>query len=142
MTEFRAKFIPDHASGDIRSLIQRSMALRACPEQFISLFHPDAVLHMVGDRRQCRFYGKYQGHRAILGLLRDVDAEFRRRDHRLLNVVIDGDSFAVRRLVEIEHRGSAESALVVVGHVAKTRAGLFEEVFEYVDTATFIRLMR
>jgi hypothetical protein len=140
MNEFRAKFIPKDSS-DIKSLIQRSMALRGRPEEFIALFHPDAVLHMVGDRRQCRFYGQYRGHVEILGLLRDIDAEFVRREHRLLNAVIDGDSFAIRRLVEIEHRGSSESALVVVGHVAKTQAGLFEEVFEYADTATFVRLL-
>jgi hypothetical protein len=117
------------------------MELRERPEAFIHLFCPDAVLHMVGDRRQCRFYGTYQGHDEILGLLHDVDAEFERRDQRLLNAVVDGNGFAIRRLVEIQHRGSSESALVVVGHVARTRAGLFEEVFEYADTATFVRLM-
>jgi ketosteroid isomerase-like protein len=141
MTDFQSKFVPSEASPAIRSLIARAMQTRARPEDFISLFHPDAVLHMVGDRRECPFYGVYTGHAQILKLLRDVDAEFDRRDHRILNVVLDGDCFALRRLVEIKHRGSAQSELVVIGHFVRTRAGLISEAFEYADTAQIRRLM-
>lgn len=82
----------------------RAMVARARPELFIELFHPDAVLHMVGDARDCAYFGAYRGHKRILRLLRDIDGEFERRDHRILNLVIEGDRFAARRLVEIAHR--------------------------------------
>ncbi len=141
MSEFRAKFIPAKPGAELRSLIARGMDSRARPEDFIALFQPDAVLHMVGDRRQCTFFGDYRGRAEILELLRAVDAEFERRDHRLLNLVIDGECCALRRLVEIKHRGSAQTGLVVIGHYLRTRAGLISEVFEYSDTATILRLM-
>ena len=141
MTDFDAQFVPPEPNPVVSALIARAMLLRAKPDEFISLFHPDAVLHMIGDRRHCRFYGDYRGHGQILKLLRDVDAEFERVDHRLLNAVIDGDCFALRRLVEIKHRGSSQTALVVIGHLVRIREGQFCEVFEYADTATMRRLL-
>lgn len=141
MSEFRTRFIPAESGAKLRSLIARGMDSRARPEDFIALFQPDAVLRMVGDRRQCRLFGEYRGHAEILQLLKDVDAEFERRDHRLLNLVVDGDNCAVRRLVEIKHRGSSQSGLVVIGHFIRTRSGLISEVFEYSDGATIRRLM-
>ncbi len=141
MSELRAKLIPVGADAELRALIARAMDSRVRPEDFIKLFDPDAVLHMVGDRRQSPLFGDYRGHAEILALLRHVDAEFERRHHRILNSVIEGDCFAIRRLVEIKHRGSAQADLVVVGHFVRTRAGLISEVFEYSDTATLGRLM-
>src|SRR5271166_3450674 len=141
MTEFDALFVPPEPSPVVKALIARAMLLRGKPDEFISLLHPDAVLHMIGDRRRCPFYGDYRGRGQILKLLRDVDAEFERVDHRLLNAVIDGDCFAMRRLVEIKHRGSSQTALVVIGHLVRIREGQFCEVFEYADTATMRRLL-
>ncbi len=141
MTDFEAQFVPPEPNPVVKALITRAMLLRGKPDEFISLFHPGAVLHMVGDRRDCPFYGDYRGRGQILKLLRDVDAEFERVDQRLLNVVIDGDCFAMRRLVEIKHRGSSQTALVVIGHFVRLREGQFGEVFEYADTAIMRRLL-
>jgi hypothetical protein len=141
MNDFNAKFVPPESNPAISALIMRAMQMRGKPEDFVSLFHPEAVLHMIGDRRDCSLYGVYRGKEQILKLLRDVDAEFERGDHRLLNAVIDGESFALRRLVEIKHRGSSESALVIIGNFVRLREGLFGEVFEFADTATIRRLM-
>lgn len=78
----------------------------------------------------------------ILNLLRDVDAEFEREDHRILSVLIEGDTIALRRLVELRHRGTSQAEQLVIAHLIRTRAGLIQEVFEYGDTATMRRLLR
>jgi ketosteroid isomerase-like protein len=141
MSDLAAKFTPPDPNPAVKALIARAMRLRDKPEDFISLFQPDAVLHMIGDRRDSPLFGVYRGREQILELLRAVDAEFERCEHRLLNAVVDGDCFALRSLVEIKHRGSSQSALIVTGHFVRTSAGLFEEVFEFGDTATLQRLL-
>jgi hypothetical protein len=141
MPDFKAKLVPPHPNPGLRARLLEAMRTRQRPDEFIRFFHEDAVLHMVGDRRDCPFYGVYRGRAQILGLLRAVDAEFERQDHRILGAVIDGDSIALRRLVELRHRGSSQSAQLVIGHVARTRDGLIEEVFEFGDTERMRRLM-
>ncbi len=141
MPDFLDKFVPEEAHPEIMSLIQRAAFLRGQPEDFVALFQPDAVLHMIGDRRDGPMFGEHRGHRQILELLRRIDIEFERLSLRILNVVVDGDRFAVRRLAELRHRGSSESRLFVFGSFVRTRGGLIDEVLEFVDTATARRLM-
>jgi hypothetical protein len=141
MSDFAAKFTPPEPNPAVKALIARAKLLRGRPEDFISLFQPEAVLHRIGDRRDSPLFGIYRGREQILELLRAFDAEFERSEHRLLNAVVDGDCFALRWLAEIKHRGSSQSALVVTGHFIRTRAGLFEEVFEFSDTAMLRRLL-
>ncbi len=142
MSDFAAGFVPPESNPLLRARIGQAVPMRARPDDFIRYFHEDAVLHMVGDRRDCVFYGVYRGKAQILNLLRDVDAEFEREDHRILSVVIEGDTIALRRLVELRHRGTSQAEQLVIAHLIRTRAGLIQEVFEYGDTATMRRLLR
>jgi ketosteroid isomerase-like protein len=142
MTDFQASFVPDEKNPEIRALIDRMMVLRSRPDEFITLFQPDAVMHMVGDQRDWPYFGVYRGQAQILELLRRIDMEFELQNHRILNIVVDGDCFAVRRLLEARHFGSSQEALAVLGDFVRIRGGLIDTFFQYSDTATACRLMR
>jgi ketosteroid isomerase-like protein len=142
MTDFQASFVPEESHPEIRALIERMLLLRSRPDEFITLFQPDAIMHMIGDQRDWPYFGIYRGRAQIRELLRRIDMEFELRNHRILNIVIDGDCFAVRRLLEARHFGSSQEALAVLGDFVRTRGGLIDELFQYSDTATACRLMR
>ncbi|WP_294540220.1 nuclear transport factor 2 family protein [uncultured Rhodoblastus sp.] len=142
MTDFQTRFVPEESHPQIRALVERMLALRSRPEEFIALFQPDAMMHMVGDRRDWPYFGTYRGHAQILELLHRIGREFERLSDRLLNIVIDGENFAMRRLLEVRHHGSSQLALLVLGDFVRTRGGLIDEFFQYSDTATACRLMR
>jgi ketosteroid isomerase-like protein len=141
MTDFEAQFVPEESHPEFRALIERFHALRGQPDEFIKLFQPDAILRLMGDSRDSIFYGEHRGHAQILELMRRTDIEYERLSHRILGILVDGDCIAVRRVLEVRHRGSSQTARLVLGSFFRTRKGLFEEVFEYSDTATAKRLM-
>jgi hypothetical protein len=142
MTDFQASFVPEENHPEIRALVERMLLLRNHPDEFITLFQPEAVMHMVGDQRDWPYFGAYRGHAQILELLRRISMEFERLSDRILNVVIDGDGFAVRRLLEVRHHGSSQLEWLILGDFARTRGGLIDEFFQYSDTAMACRLMR
>lgn len=142
MTDFRASFVPDENHPEIRALAERMVVLRNRPEEYITLFQPDAVMHMIGDQRDWPYFGVYRGRAQILELLRMISMEFERLNERILNIVVDGDCFAVRRLLEVRHYGSSEQELLFLGDFIRTRGGLIEELYLYSDTATACRLIR
>ena len=142
MTDFQASFVPEENHPEIRALIERMQVLRSRPDEFITLFQPDAVMHLVGDQRDWPYFGAYRGQAQILERLRRIGMEFEVMNDRILNIVIDGDCFAVRRLLEVRHLGSSQEALAVLGDFVRTRGGLIDEFFQYSDTAMACRLMR
>ena len=142
MTDFQASFVPEENHPEIRALIERMLLRRSRPDEFITLFQPDAVMHMVGDQRDWPYFGVYRGQAQILELQRRISMEFERLNDRILNIVAEGDCFAVRRLLEVRHHGSSQRELLVLGDFVRTRGGLIDTFFQYSDTATACRLMR
>jgi len=110
------------------------MSLRGLPEQFILLFHADAVVHIMGSRQDQHFYGTHRGHAQILQVMRSIDVAVEVRYRQILGVVVDGDRFAARLLVEMRHRGTAVVVNFMLGSVVRMRQGRIAEVFEFVDT--------
>jgi ketosteroid isomerase-like protein len=142
MTDFQASFVPEENHPEIRALIERMLVLRSRPDEFIALFQPDAVMHMIGDQRDWPYFGVYRGQAQILELLRRIAMEFERLNDRILNIVAEGDCFAVRRLLEVRHHGSSQRELLVLGDFVRIRDGLIAAAFQYSDTAMACRLMR
>lgn len=142
MTNFQASFVPEENHPEIRALVERLLVLRSRPDEYITLFQPDAIVHMVGNQSDWPYFGSYRGQAQILELMRMIDMEFELLNNRILNTVIDGDCFAVRRLLEVRHYGSSQRELLVLGDFVRTRGGLVEEFFQFSDTAMACRLMR
>ncbi len=61
-------------------------------------------------------------------------------DHKILNIVVDGDMVAVRRSVEARHYGTSAFARLLVGNLLRLREGKIAEAYEYVDTCWLRRL--
>jgi ketosteroid isomerase-like protein len=142
MPGLQPRFVPEENHPEIRALVERMLVLHGLPDEFVSLFQPDAVVHMIGDRRDGSYFGAYRGKAQIIELFRRIDRDFERLNDRILNIVIEGDCFAARRLIEVRHRGSAQLELLVCGDFVRTRGGLIDETFHYSDTATASRLIR
>jgi len=67
------EFLPEDPNAETRNFIRKAMSLRGLPEQFILLFHADAVVHIMGSRQDQHFYGTHRGHAQILQVMRSID---------------------------------------------------------------------
>jgi ketosteroid isomerase-like protein len=128
-------FLPEDPNAATRSLIWELIKRRESPELFIQLFHEDAVVHVVGSRQDQPIYGSHRGHAQILQAMRAVDSTVELLRRKILAVVVDGDSFATRRLAEMRHRGTSVVVVFMESSIVRMRQGRIAEVFEYVDTA-------
>lgn len=128
-------FLPKDPNADTRILIGKAIILRESPERFVQLFHEDAVVHLVGSRQDKHFYGSHRGRAQILRILRLIDSGMEVRHRQILSVVVDGDAFATRLVVEMRHRGTSVVAKFMMGGVVRMRQGLIAEAFQYVDTS-------
>jgi ketosteroid isomerase-like protein len=127
-------FLPVDPNAETRNLVRRAMLLRESPEQFVQLFHEDAVVHIMGSREDLPFFGSHRGHAQILRVLRSIDAAAEVRYRQILAVVVEGDAFATRLVVEMRHRGTSVVANFMMGGIVRMRQGRIAEVFEFVDT--------
>lgn len=132
-------FLPEDPNAETRNLIRKAMSLRGAPEQFIQLFHEDAVVHIMGSRQDQHYYGSHRGHAQILQVMRNVDIAVEIRYRKILGVVVEGDTFATRLLVEMRHRGTSVVVNFMLGSIVRMQQGRIAEVFEFVDT-TAIKL--
>ena len=114
--------------------------LRSQPEKFIEYFHDDAVWHVIGKCWDYSFGGDYRGHAEILALIRRIDGEVALSDHRILNIVVEGDTIAIRRTASVRHHGTAAVEKLVIGNFARFRDDKIAEAWEYLDTCWLQRM--
>lgn len=133
-------FQPKGGNEDVRAFILQAYKTFDHPEKFIELFNKDAVVHVLGDPADRPYAGVHQGLEQIGWLLRMFTTEIHRREQTILNVVIDGDRFAVRRSVEFCHRGTNDRVKTNIAWLVQLREGKIAEAHEFADTALISRL--
>jgi ketosteroid isomerase-like protein len=133
-------FLPDEPGRKTRELIGQILLSRSQPKKLIEYFHEDGVFHVIGTTHDYSFSGVYRGREQILGLLHRIDAEVELGDHKILNVVIDGDNVAIRRTTQARHHGTSAFAKLMVANLMRLRDGKIAEAYEYVDTCWLRRL--
>lgn len=129
-----SKFFPGDRDRSTHDLVHEVLFARADHAKFIGFFHDDAVFTVIGQIYDYLFSGVYRGKDNILDLLRRIDAEIEMTDHKILNLVVDGDRAGLRRSVRIRHRGTAASRPLIVANFVAVRDGRIAELYEYVDT--------
>lgn len=127
-------FFPDDRDRSTHDLIQEILFARADHAKFMSFVQDDAIFTMTGQIYDYPFSGVYRGKDNILDLLRRIDAEIEMSDHRILNLVVDGDRAGLRRSVRIRHRGTSAARPLIVANFVTLRDGRIAELYEYVDT--------
>ena len=129
------------APNPMRDLIARACNWREAPEAFLEVLRVDASVSVIGDRRDSPIYGVHRGRERILELTRLIDQELTGNAAKNLNIIVDGDRFAVRRANQVRHRGSAQTAHFMTGFIAHASLGQIDDLVFYVDTALLRRLM-
>jgi ketosteroid isomerase-like protein len=135
-------FLPEQAKAEhIRNLVGEILGARGEPLKMIDYFHDDCIFHVIGTSHDYSFSGDYYGRDQILGLLRRIDTDIEMQDHRILNVVIDGDTVGLRRSTMVRHRGTSARARLLVGNFVRLRDDRIAEISEYVDTCWLKRML-
>ncbi len=133
-------FLPEEANRKTRELVAELLVARASPKKLIEYFHEDGVFHVIGTTHDYSFSGVYRGREQIFGLLRRIDAEVELGEHRILNIIVDGDYVAIRRTTLARHHGTSAFARLTVANLLRLRDGKIAEAYEYVDTCWLKRL--
>jgi ketosteroid isomerase-like protein len=128
------KFLPRDPDRSTHDLVRDILSVRHDYSKFTAFFHEDAVFIVVGQIYDYLFSGVYRGPENIVELLRRIDAEIEMSDHKILNLIIDGDKVGLRRSVLIRHRGTSASRPLVIGNFVIFRDRRIAELYEYVDT--------
>ncbi len=115
-------------------LVQEILAARHDHMKFLDFCHHDAVFTFTGGIRDYPFSGVYCGRDNILDLLRRIDVEVEMSDHKILNLIVDGERVGLRRSLRIRHRGTSASRTLVVGNFLTIRGWRIAALSEYVDT--------
>ncbi len=115
-------------------LVQEILAARHDHMKFLGFVHDDAVFTLTGAILDYPFGGVYRGRNNILALLRRIDTEIEMSDHKILNLVVDGDRVGLRRGLLIRHRGTSASRPLVVANFIIFRDRRIAALHEYVDT--------
>lgn len=133
-------FCPEDPNGRMRELVAEILYSRARPAKFVEYFHDDAVIHIVGVSREYAFSGSYRGHDQIMAMLQRIDGEVELSDHKVLNLVVDGDNAALRRSVVVRHHGTSAVTRLIIGNLLRFRDFKVVEAYEYADTCWLRRL--
>jgi ketosteroid isomerase-like protein len=133
-------FMPESSHRRTRELISEVLWAHADPAKCAQYFHDDGVFCIIGRICDYSFSGVFRGRRQITDLFRRIAGEVELSDHRILNLVIDGDQVGLRRSVVVRHRGTAARTRLILGNLVRMRDGKIAEVHEYADTAWLKRL--
>jgi ketosteroid isomerase-like protein len=133
-------FLPSEARTHIHALVGKILSLRSEPQRMIDYFHDDCVFHVIGTSHDYSFSGDYRGRNQLLDLFRRIDTDIEMQDHKILNLVIDGDRVGLRRSTMVRHRGTSARARLLVGNFIRFRDDRIAEIYEYVDTCWLKRL--
>ncbi len=133
-------FCPADPNGKMRELVAEILYSRAQPEKCVEYFHHDAVFHIVGVSREYAFSGSYRGREQLIAMMMKIDGEVELSDHRVLNLVVDGDNAALRRSVVVRHHGTSAVTRLIIGNFLRFRDFKIVEGFEYADTCWLRRL--
>jgi hypothetical protein len=75
-----------------------------------------------------------------MAMMRRIDGEVEMSDHRVLNLLVDGDNAALRRSVVVRHHGTAACTRLIIGNFVRFRNARIFEVYEYAETSWLRRL--
>jgi ketosteroid isomerase-like protein len=123
-----------------RELIHRLHRARADHDAFLSFFHKDCRLTIVGQAPDYPFSGIYVGKSGVRALLQRIDGQVELTEGRILNLLVDGDRVALRRSVSVRHRGTAATIRLAVANLIRFRGGKVLSISEYIDTAWLKKL--
>ncbi|HUO55548.1 MAG TPA: nuclear transport factor 2 family protein, partial [Rhodoblastus sp.] len=119
----RSEFLPEEPDRPIHDLVREALAARDDYRRFMEFFREDASVVIVGRIYDYLFSGTYHGRDNIFALLRRIDGEIEMSDHKLHNLVVDGDKVALRRSVLVRHRGTAATRRLILANLATLREG-------------------
>lgn len=128
-------FLPTNPESSKYELVGEILSARADLAKFADYVQDDAVFTFVGNICDYSFSGVYRGRKSILDLLRRIDVEVELSDHKILNLVIEGDRFGLRRSTLVRHRGTSATRVLTLGNFVTLRDGKIAEGYEYVDTS-------
>jgi ketosteroid isomerase-like protein len=128
-------FLSANPDRSVHELVRDILLARADYAKFATYLQEDAVFTFVGHICDLSYSGVYRGREQILDLLRRIDAEVELSDHKILNLIVDGDTFGLRRSTLVRHRGTSATQLLVLGNIVTLRDGKIAEGYEYVDTS-------
>jgi ketosteroid isomerase-like protein len=121
-------------------LFQEILQARADLTKFAAYLHDDAVFTFVGQICDLSYSGVYRGRARILDILRRIDAEVELTDHKILNLIVDGDRIGLRRSTLVRHRGTSSTRLLTLGDFVTLRDDKILDGYEYVDTSWLKRI--
>ena len=133
-------FCPVDPNGKLRELVAEILYSRDRPEKLVEYFHDDAVFHIVGVSSEYAFSGSYRGREQLMAMMKKIDSEVELSDHRVLNLVVDGDNAALRRSVVVRHHGTSAVTRLIIGNLLRFRDFKVVEAYEYADTCWLRRL--
>lgn len=129
-----AAFLPADPHLALRARLEAAFGPQATIESLLAACAADVALTMHGHRSHYAFSGVYRGAEAIRGLRRRMDGEIAISDRQILNLMIEGDRFALRRGVNARHHGTAATQRLAIANFGRVENGLIVELHEYADT--------
>jgi len=135
MTQQKPNSTAQIPKNDWRMEVLQAFQLRSNPREFIDYFHDDATFHMIGRTVDYSFGGVYRGKNQILDLLLKIDSEVELSNNKILDVIVDNDTIAIRRAICVRHHGTAAARALTLGNLVHLKDRLIADVFEYVDTS-------
>jgi ketosteroid isomerase-like protein len=102
---------------------------------FLSAFAPDARWRLLGHNAGLPFSGNHAGHGAIRQMIASIYELFKMRDFFVEDIIVNGDSAAVRWSALATSKDTArQSAVEVFDHIIM-RDGLIVSLTQFFDTA-------
>ena len=108
--------------------------------RMLSIMSPNIVYEVVGAWELYPFYGRREGIEAIRDMLLRLNQDFENLGSEIHDILIDGETVAIRRTAVLRHRGTSKVGSVGIVDFLRFRDGLIIEVSEYPDTATVGKL--
>ncbi len=113
---------------------------RSDPKLLAPLLAPEADWLMNGDQASWAFAGLRCSRDSILAYLEAFLVEFRQKELRRLDTLIEGEQACVRYEMALQHRGTGNEALLQCLCFIRLEGDLIVEVSEFIDSATLFRL--
>ena len=109
------------------------------PDGMYEFADPD-VTYQLGSYRSYPFQATRRGKAECLEMSRAANIFYENLGSEILDLVIDGDSAAIRRLVTVRERGTGAAVAVNICNFFTFRDGLITGIAEFPDTLALCRL--
>lgn len=102
-------------------------------EAMMRHFSPDVVVRFHGAKEGLFLPGELRGIEAFKENIRLTDIEYEPLGFEALDILVDGETAAVRWRNSWRHRGTGRISTLDMAHFLRWRDGLVVELFEYLD---------